>query len=419
MVACFSSTLPCLLITYFNCIYKKQLTKMKMRNFLNIAEKLGDLKRLQRTGIATLPLHYGKAPSWLTLRMRKLAKEIVNIIIEEYGTTEFIKRLSDPYWFQALGCVLAYDWHSSGVTTVVTGILKNALSPEEHGIAICGGKGKTSRKTPMEIGSSGKKLGLSETTIKSLTYKSKIIAKVDNAAIQAGYQLYHHTFLITRDKKWSVIQQGMSSQDLTARRYHWLSDNVTNLVVEPHNAIVGDVKRKKALNMTAKNSERARKASVDIAKESTNKIIRLFEEIKLKQQKTLQEWLPEVKTIKWHSSVNALNLPKNINWKTIKGVYEFQPQNYEELLSVKGVGPSTVRGLALVAELIYGEKPSWKDPVKFSFAYGGKDGVPFPVDCKSMDESIRMLQHVVQDARIGGKEKMRSLQRLRRFVPAT
>jgi len=374
---------------------------------------------MHRTGVANLPLHYGKAPAWLTVRMRKLAKEIANIMIEEHGTTKFIQRLSDPYWFQAFGCVLAYDWHSSGVTTVVTGILKNALSPEEHGIAVCGGKGKTSRKTPSDIATVGEKFGFSEQTIKTLTYTSKMTAKVDNTAIQAGYQLYHHTFLITKDEKWSVIQQGMSNQDHTARRYHWLSDNTTNFVVEPHNAIVGNVKREKALNMTAKASEGARKASVDIAKEPTPKIMRLLEATRPLHQKSLQDWLPEVKADPWQRSVEALHMPRNISWKTMKRVYEFQPRNYEELLSVKGVGPATVRGLALVAELIYGEKPSWKDPVKFSFAYGGKDGVPFPVDRRAMDESIQLLQKSVQEAKIGDKEKTRSLQRLRRFVPAT
>ena len=198
--------------------------------------------------------------------MRKLAKEIADIMIEEQGTAKFIERLSDPYWFQAFGCVLAYDWHSSGVTTVVTGVLKTALTPEEHGIVVCGGKGKTSRKTPNDIAYAGEKFGFSEDTIKTLTYNSRMAAKVDNTAIQAGYQLYHHAFLITKDEKWAVIQQGMSDVDRTARRYHWLSENVTDFVVEPQNAIVCDAKRQTALNMVAKQSEAARKASVDLAK---------------------------------------------------------------------------------------------------------------------------------------------------------
>jgi len=372
---------------------------------------------MYRTGVANLPLHGGKAPAWLTVRMRGLAKEIANIMIDEQGTDTFLTRISDPYWFQAFGCVLAYDWHSSGVTTVLTAVLKQALSPEEQGIAVCGGKGKTSRKTPMEIADVGEKFGFSEDQIQALTYTSKMTAKVDNTAIQAGYQLYHHAFLLSENKKWAVIQQGMSSEDRTARRYHWLSDTTTSLIVEPHNAIVGDVKREKALNMTAKTSEGARKASVDIAKEPTAKIMRLFEAVRPLHQKSLQEWLPEAKADPWRQSVETLHMPRNISWETTKRVYEFQPRNYEELLSVKGVGPATVRGLALVAELIYGEKPSWNDPVKFSFAYGGKDGVPFPVDRRAMDESIHVLRQAVQAAKIGDKERTRSLQRLRRFVP--
>jgi hypothetical protein len=372
---------------------------------------------MYRTGVANLPLHGGKAPAWLTVRMRKLAKEVANVIIDEQGAGTFLTRISDPYWFQAFGCVLAYDWHSSGVTTVLTAVLKQALSPEEHGIAVCGGKGKTSRKTPTEIADVGEKFGFSENQIQALTYTSKMTAKVDNTAIQAGYQLYHHAFLVTEDKKWAVIQQGMSSEDRTARRYHWLSDTTTSLIVEPHNAIVGDVKREKALDMTAKTSEGTRKTSVDIAKERPAKVTRLFEAARPLHQKSLQEWLPKTKANLWHQSIEALNMPRKINWETMKRAYEFQPKNYEELLSLRGVGPATVRGLALVAELIYGEKPSWADPVKFSFAYGGKDGVPFPVDRRAMDKSIHVLRQAVQAAKIGDKERTWSLQRLRRFVP--
>ena len=372
---------------------------------------------MYRTGVANLPLHGGDAPAWLTVRMRKLAKEIASIMIEEQGTAKFIERLSDPYWFQAFGCVLAFDWHSSGVTTVVTGILKGALSPEEHGIAVCGGKGKTSKKTPSDIALAGEKFGFSEETVKTLTYNSKMAAKIDNTAIQAGYQLYHHAFLVTRDEKWAVIQQGMSEEDRSARRYHWLSYKVTDFVVEPENAIVGDVKRQSALNMVAKESEGSRKASVDLAKEPTRKLMNLIQSAaKPLNQASLQNWLPNMGNPR-QQTLSSLNMPRNINWDTLSRAYEFQPRNYEELLSVKGVGPATVRGLALVAELIYGEKPSWEDPVKFSFAFGGKDGVPFPVDRKAMDESIQILKQSVQEAKIGEKEKLRSLERLRRVVP--
>jgi hypothetical protein len=371
---------------------------------------------MSRTGVASLPLHGGKAPSWLTIRMRKLAKEIASIIIEEQGTAKFIQRLSDPCWFQALGCVLAYDWHSSGVTTVVTGILKAALSPQEHGIAVCGGKGKTSRKTPLEIAAVGNEFDFAEQTIDNLTYTSRITAKVDNAAIQDGYQLYHHAFFITNEKKWAVIQQGMSDQERNARRYHWVSDKTQSFINEPHSAIVG-TKQARTLNMVAKNSGDSRKASVDLAREPTKKLHSLLQSsIKPLNQSSLQQWLPQTDN-PWQQTLNTLNMPRNINWDTLARIYEFQPSNYEELLSIKGVGPATVRGLALVSELIYGEEPSWEDPVKYSFAYGGKDGVPYPVNQKAMDESIEILKQSVQEAKIGDKEKLLSLQRLRRFVP--
>ena len=235
---------------------------------------------MQRTGVATLPLHYGKAPRWLVVRMQKLAGEIVTIIVDEYGTGDFLKRISDPFWFQALGCVLGYDWHSSGVTTVVTGVLKQVIAPEEHGIAVCGGKGKVSLQAPLEIGNVGEKYGFSSGKIKALCYASKMSAKVDNTAVQAGYQLYHHAFFVAEDEKWVVIQQGMCLRDRTARRYHWLSDNTKNFVVEPHNAIVGDVKRDIALDMTAKESEGCRKTSVDIAKEPPKKSMRMLMSIR-------------------------------------------------------------------------------------------------------------------------------------------
>lgn len=373
---------------------------------------------MQRTGFARLPLHYGRAPRYLIVRMQKLAKEIVTIIVDEYGSDEFLRRVSDPFWFQALGCVLGYDWHSSGVTTVLTGILKQALSPEQHGIAVCGGKGKASRKTPMEIGEVGEEFGFSSENIEVLRHASRMSAKVDNTAVQAGYQLYHHAFFLADDKKWAVVQQGMCTQDRTARRYHWLSDNVRTFVVEPHNAIVGDVKRDTVLDMTAETSEGCRKASVDLAKEEPKRLIRMFQSARPEFQKPLSEWLPINAGNAWKEySFENLSMPRNANWKTLREVYEFQPNNYEELLGIRGVGPATVRGLALVAEVIYGEKPSWKDPVKYSFAYGGKDGVPYPVDRKAMDESIQILKQAVENAGVGNKEKMRSLRKLAQFVP--
>ena len=371
-----------------------------------------------RTGFAELPLHSGKAPQWLVKRMIKLAREISTIIIDEYGREVFLQRLSDPYWFQAFGCVLGYDWHSSGVTTVVTGVLKSALNPEEHGVAVCGGKGKASMRTQEEIVEVGEKFNLSTGTIERLKYSSRLSAKVDNVAIQAGYPLYHHAFFMTEDGKWAVIQQGMSLRDRTARRYHWLSDAVRSFVVEPHNAIVGDAKREIALDMTARESGGCRERSVEVAKEDPRRVARMLRSIRPSYQRSLKEW---IKCGSLHDAggyvAEFLSMPLTVNWKALKKVYEFQPRDYEELLGIRGVGPATVRGLALISEIIYGEKPSWRDPVKYSFAFGGKDGVPFPVDRRSMDESIRILRDAIEQARIGDRERLRSLKRLRRLIP--
>lgn len=350
--------------------------------------------------------------------MRKLAREIMTIIIDEYGSDELLKRISDPFWFQALGCVLGYDWHSSGVTTVLTGVLKQATDPEEHGIAVCGGKGKVSKRAPSEIENAGEKFGFSTSSIEALCYASRMSAKVDNAAIQAGYQLYHHAFFVSQGMKWAVVQQGMCIEDRTARRYHWLSENTKNFVVEPHSAIVGDVKRETALDMTAKESEACRRTSVDMANEPTSRLRRLIISTRPKHQKSLSEWLARPARISHQEKTpELLSMPWNISWKTLEKLYEFQPSNYEELLGFRGVGPATVRGLALIAEMIYGEKPSWKDPVRYSFAYGGKDGVPYPVDRRAMDESIQILRQAVQEAKTGGAERIGALRRLRGFVP--
>jgi len=370
---------------------------------------------LQRTGMARLPLHYGKAPRWLVVRMMGLAREITTIIIDEYGRDEFLRRISDPYWFQALGCVLGYDWHSSGVTTVLTGVLKNAVKPEEHGLAVCGGKGKASLQAPVEIGQVGDKFGFSTGRIDELRYASRMSAKVDNTAVQAGYQLYHHAFVVAEDGKWAVVQQGMSVQDRTARRYHWLSEHVQDFVVEPHDAVVGDVKRNVALDMTAKQSENCREVSTDIVKEQPKKLMQLLQSVRPAHQTSLQKWMPEATWKEY--AIEVLSMPSNLNWKAVKRAYEFQPKNYEQLLGIRGVGPATVRGLALIAELVYGAPPSWKDPVKYSFAYGGKDGVPYPVDRRAMDESIQILEGAIKNAKVGDSEKLRSLQRLRQYIP--
>jgi len=366
---------------------------------------------LKRTGVTSLPLHYGKAPRWLVFRMQKLAKEMVTIIVDEYGLDTFLRRVSDPFWFQALGCVLGYDWHSSGVTTVLTGVLKSAVNQMELGLTICGGKGKTSRKTPAEIEQLGDKYGFSSSKLDSLLYASRMSAKVDTTAVQAGYPLYHHAFFVTEKGEWAVVQQGINAKDKSARRYHWLSENVKDFVVEPHDAVVGDMKREVVLDMTARESEGCRKTSTDIAKEEPKKLRKMLLSIRPVHQKSLQEWIPA--PLGKEYAIDAFSLPRSLNWNAVKRAYDFQPKNYEELIGIRGVGPATVRALALVSDLVYGEKPCWEDPVKYSFCVGGKDGVPYPVDRATYDETIEILENAVKQAKVGGKEKLNAVKRLR------
>lgn len=366
---------------------------------------------MSRTGVANLPLHGGKAPKWLFKRMVALSRGIIDVISYEYGKDEFIRRLSDPFWFQALSCVLGFDWHSSGCTTVTCGALKEVMLPEEHGIAISGGKGKVSRKTPLEIEKTADIFNISASKIEKLKYSSRMSAKIDNTAIQDGHQLYHHVFIFTENGKWAVIQQGINEETNYARRYHWFSENVNNFICEPHDAILGQRSQLKVLDMVSINSGSAQKVCVDLVCDHPSHLkndwARFSNNV---SQKTLDNWnSPKVKLIE------CLDMPRSINWNKMREIYDFQPKNYEELLSMNGVGPNTVRALALISDLIYGEKPSWSDPVKYSFTVGGKDGVPFPVDRKAMDEATDIIRIGIKQAKIGEKEKIHSLKRLQNF----
>ena len=362
---------------------------------------------MPRSGLAELPLHGGKAPPWLFRRMQGLSKAIVEVILDQYGLDQLFARLADPYWFQAFGCVLGYDWHSSGVTTVVTGVLKSVLSPQEHGVAVAGGKGRASTKAPGEIKLLAEEFGLSEEKSRSLIYSSRMSAKVDNTAIQAGYPLYHHAFFLRKDGEWLVIQQGMNTADRVARRYHWHSNHLKSYVVEPHDAIVGDKFHERVLDMTARDSDAARRTSVDLINDGPERLRRMISQAPTNQA-TLTSWIGD--------GYEDLRMPWRIDWKALKKAYETQPRNYEELLAVKGVGPAAVRGLALVSETVYGEKPSWRDPVRYSFAYGGKDGVPFPVNRRAMDQSIQFLHQALEDAKVGDRNRLHAFKRLSSFV---
>jgi hypothetical protein len=350
-------------------------------------------------------LHGGKAPVYLFNRMVKLAREVSLAIIQEYGTVELMRRLSDPFWFQAFGAVLGYDWHSSGVTTVVCGALKEAWRPiwHETGLYIAGGKGGTSRKTPTEIENLGPQLKVAPS---GLVYASRMSAKVDNNALQDGYQIYHHSFVFDREGRWAVIQQGMNEENGWARRYHWLSEHVTDFVDEPHAGIIASAlpapgESAAALNMTAHESEPARGASVQVAHD--------------KPWKTLQE-LKRLQHLELpaHHSILVRDIHPDRIATTIEAAYEAQPQNYEQLLGVRNVGPKTIRALALLAEILHGAKPSFTDPARFSFAHGGKDAHPYPVDRVTYDRSIHVLRTAVEQARLGNREKMDAIKRLQK-----
>ena len=351
-----------------------------------------------RTGIAHLPLHYGKAPPWLFQRMIKLAREITLAIVTDFGPEEMLHRLSHPYWFQSLGCVLGFDWHSSGVTTTLCGALKEAVKGMERdiGLYVAGGKGKTSRQTPNEIERWGDRLSLDPVP---LVYASRMSAKVDSAAVQDGYQLYHHAFFFTGNGHWAVVQQGMNEANRYARRYHWLGEAVESFVNEPHSAVLSEA-RSQALNLVASESDPARNTITGIATEE-------------KPEKTLAE-LKKLKTLSLPARhqllVNDLH-PDSLS-RILLSTYERQPEDFERLLGLSGVGAKTLRALSLISELVQGVAPSYRDPARYTFAHGGKDGIPYPVDRKTYDQSIELLSEAIKKARLGLSEKNEALRRL-------
>jgi hypothetical protein len=349
---------------------------------------------MKRSGSADLPLHNGHVPAWLSERMAKLGLAIVETMVSEFSSAEVIRRMSDPFWFQSLGAVMGMDWHSSGITTSVMGALKRAVNPHSRdlGIYICGGKGKHSTQTPNELFAVGERTGLNGI---ELANNSKLAAKVDNTAIQDGFQLYLHNFIVTDKGEWAVIQQGMNAQTNTARRYHWHSENLGSFVNEPHTFIYGE-NRGPILNFTAKEAAAARERSLEISLENPNKIIKEINHL----------------VLPGHHEVRA----ENINLKRLGAMlwltHEKQPADFEELLLLKGMGPRTLQSLALVSEVIYGTATRFNDPARFSFAHGGKDGHPFPVPTKVYDETIATLQTAIHKSKIGNGDKLQAIRKL-------
>jgi hypothetical protein len=340
--------------------------------------------------------------------MIRLSHAMAKVLVDEYGQGEFLRRLSDPLWFQAFGCVLGFDWHSSGVTTVVAGVLKQALKPDVHGISMAGGKGKKSTTAKADIPLLAENLGLSSAKTDSLLHASRMAAKVDSAAVQDGYSLYHHVILFDEHGDWAVVQQGMNAGSRMARRYHWLSGNIQNFVCEPHAGVISDGKGSGVLDMTALPSQENQKVSVDLVRGDTNNLKSSV--YRLAAHDTLDRWLTE-------NVIDApgYEMPRRLDWDLFRRIYDIQPSNYEELLSIQGVGTATVRAVSLVAELIYGARASWTDPVKYSFAHGGKDGVPYPVARRVYDESIKFLHGAIEGAEIEREERKDALKKLANF----
>jgi uncharacterized protein len=349
---------------------------------------------MKRSGSADLPLHYGYVPKWLYERMAKLGLAITEAIVGEYGKKEFLSRMSDPFWFQSFGAVMGMDWHSSGITTSVMGALKRAVNPhsKELGIYICGGKGKFSKQAPQELIGVGEQTGLNAD---ELVRHSKLSAKVDNSAIQDGFQLYTHNFIVSNEGDWSVVQQGMREGDSMARRYHWHSALVQSFVEEPHAAICG-TNQGQILNLTAMEAGGSRNGILSISQEKPE----------LMMQEIQQLVMPS------HHDVRSKDVDLRRLGSILWLAHEAQPKDFEDLLLLEGVGPRTVQSLALVSEVIHGTPSRFKDPARFSFAHGGKDGHPFPVPTKTYDEVISTLQKAVYKAKIGQTEKTDALKKL-------
>jgi hypothetical protein len=357
-----------------------------------------------KTGTTNLPLHGGKAPAWLFQRMVKLGRAITECMVDEFGPDEMLRKVSDPYWFQALGCVLGFDWHSSGVTTTVCGALKEAVKPTQGalGLYVCGGKGAASRKTPMEIAAAGDAIGMDPTP---LVYCSRMSAKVDSAAVQDGYQIYQHSFFFTSSGNWAVVQQGMNEQNRYARRYHWLGADTSDFTCDPHAAVCSlKIPQQLTLNLVAAEAAGNRNSAAML----------------------LREFKPQKLALELHR-LEHLDLPsrhqilmQDIDSRRITRILEktyenVLPNNFEALLGTPGVGAKTLRALSLLAEVIYGEPASFRDPARFSFAHGGKDGIPYPVDRPNYDKSIATLKRAVRNARLGRTDQIDAFRRLARF----
>jgi hypothetical protein len=365
----------------------------------------------QRSGSADLPLHGGRVPQWLGVRMTRLAAVIAEAIVHHFGREELLRRLAHPFWFQSFGAVMGMDWHSSGITTSVIGALKRGLKPLENelGIHVCGGRGNHSRQTPHELVSIGERAGFDGS---ALARASRLVAKVDSAAVQDGFQLYLHGFIVTDDGQWVVVQQGMKGEQKKARRYHWLSEGLESFVDEPHSGIEGD-SQGEIINLTAHRAEASRHAQVEVLSSlGPDRIARELVNIERHSNtNAAQPMLPHL-IMPEHHDVRSSDIVLPRLRANIAAAADRAPVDFCELLLTPGVGERTVRALAMVAEIVHGAPCRFSDPARFSFAHGGKDGHPFPVPLRVYDETIEVLKSAVHQARLGREEEIGALKRL-------
>jgi len=353
---------------------------------------------MKRSGTADLPLHGGRVPQWLAARMTTLGTAISESVILHYGHSELLARLSDPFWFQALGTVMGMDWHSSGITTSVLGALKRGLNPRAHelGIHVCGGRGKQSLKTPEELRAIAERRGFDGD---ALVRVSRLTARVDNNAIADGFQIYLHGFVVAANGEWAIVQQGMNAGSRLARRYHWHSAAVRDFTSEPHTAIVGE-SRGEVRNLVDRRARPAQDALLEIAHTDPSKTIADARRL----------------VVPIHHDVRADNVDLKRLGAVLAAAYERDLRDFASLLLVENLGPRTLQSLALVAEIVHGTPTRFLDPARFSFAHGGKDGHPFPVPLKTYDETLGVLRRSLDAARVGDTEKIEGMRRLHRFA---
>lgn len=395
------------------------------------------MEMIKRSGYADLPLHTGTVPKWLADRMMKLGTEIVEALVLRYGKKEVLVRLSDPLWFQSLGCVLGMDWHSSGITTSVMYALKRGLNrrAKDLGIVVCGGRGKYSRKTPEELSILADMTGMDGN---KLINCSKLAAKVDGTAVQDGFQLYQHNFILSDEGDWTIVQQGMNGAEKKARRYHWSSENLRSFVESPHSGVTGE-NQGLILNLADINADTTRSKILTLSNERPDRIIRemekmgkgdslqldLFdEELNLPSQNKSVEKAPDwcgtqilIKNdrnieMPAHHEIRAEDVDLKRLGAVLATAYESENKDFESLLLTPGLGPRTLQSLTLVSEVIYGTPSRFTDPARFSFAHGGKDGHPFPVTTKIYDESIRILGQAIEESKMGYEDKSECIRRL-------